>query len=107
MKPLHKKPTWKCDQISRDKHRAKEIISNARPKVKLGCSDLTNLRSFFASLDEVKFDEKDSRDAEEVNNATAFVKMKTVNHALFLLSARTVRAVGNATVATSAATSMP
>lgn len=56
---------------------------------------MTNLRSFFASLDEVKFDEKDSRDAEEVNNATAFVKMKTV------------RAVGNATVATSAATSMP
>jgi len=92
-----------------------EMKSKARPKVKLGCCDFTN--SLCANLDEVKFDKNESIDAEEVNNATAFANMKTVNHALLLspgtvnhglvLSPGTVRAAANATVATSAATSMP
>ena len=81
-----------------------EMKSKARPKVKLGCCDFTN--SLCANLDEVKFDKNESIDAEEVNNATAFAYMKTVNHAL-LLSPGTVRAAANATVATSVDTSMP
>ena len=83
---------------------ATEMISNTRPKVKLGCNDMTN--SLCANLEEVKFDKKESMDAEEVNNATAFVKMKTMNQVLFL-SPGTVRAAANATVATSVATIIP
>ena len=80
------------------------MISNTRPKVKLGCIDMTN--SLCENLEEVKFDKKESMDAEEVNNATAFVKTKTMNQALFL-SPGTARTEANATVATSIATSIP
>jgi len=83
---------------------ATDMISNSGPKVKLGCSDMTN--SVSANLEEVKFDKKESMDAEEVNNAIAFVTMKTMNQALFLLPG-TVRAAANATVATSVATTIP
>ncbi|KAK7372714.1 hypothetical protein VNO80_06101 [Phaseolus coccineus] len=80
------------------------MISNAGPKVKLGCSDMT--KSLCENLEEVKFVKKESMDAEEENNVTAFVKMKTTNQALFL-SPGTVRAAANATVATSVATTIP
>jgi len=83
---------------------ATEAIRNAGPKVKLGCSDITN--SVSANLEEVKFDKKESMEAEEVNNATAFVTMKTMNQGFFL-SPGTVRAAANATVATRVATSIP
>ena len=56
---------------------AMDIISNVGPRIKLGCSDMTNWLS--ANLDEVKFDKKDSIEAEEVNNASAFVNMKPIN----------------------------
>ena len=82
-----------------------EMKSKARPKVKLGCCDITN--SLCANLDEVKFDKNESIDAEEVNNATAFAYMKTTNQALVLSPGTLLRAAANATVATSAATSMP
>ncbi|WVY91042.1 hypothetical protein V8G54_036556 [Vigna mungo] len=48
-------------------------------------------------------------EAEEVNNAIAFVTMKTMNQTLLtdFLSPGTVRAAANATVATSVATTIP
>jgi len=84
--------------------KATETISNARPKLKLGCSDMTN--SLSANLEEVKFDKKVRMDAEEANNAIALLKMKTTNQTLFL-SPGTVTAAANATVATSVATTIP
>jgi len=83
-----------------------EMISNGGPKINPGCK-VTN--SLSENLEEVKFDKKDNIDAEEVNNATVFVKMKTMNQSLFLFLSPpgTVRTAANATVATSVATSIP
>jgi len=80
-----------------------EMISNGGPTIKPGCK-VTN--SLSENLEEVKFDKKDSMEAEEVNNATVFAMMKTMNQSL-VLSPGTVRAAANATVATSVATSIP
>ncbi|KAJ1432098.1 hypothetical protein SESBI_06732 [Sesbania bispinosa] len=83
---------------------AMEINSNVSPRIKIGCSEMMN--SLSVNLDEVKIDKKDTMDAEEVNNAIAFVKMNTINHAL-VLSPGLVRAAAKATVAISVATIIP
>lgn len=62
-----------------------EIKSKASPRIKLRCKDMkTMINSLFVNLDEVKIDKKEIIEAEEVNNATAFVNMKIINHALVL-----------------------
>jgi len=42
------------------------MISNTCPKVKLGCSDMTN--SLCENLEVVKFDKKESMEVEETSN---------------------------------------
>jgi len=83
---------------------ATEMIRSELPYAKVRFSDTAN--SLRANLEEVKFDKKQMVDVQELNNANAFVTMKTMNQLLFL-SPGTVRAAPNATVATSVDTIIP
>lgn len=82
-----------------------EINSNASPRMKVLFSDVVN-NSIVVNLTGAMIDKKETMEAEEVNSAAAFVKMKITNAGL-VLSPGTVSAAANATVATSAATTMP
>lgn len=82
-----------------------EINSNASPRMKVLFSDVVN-NSIVVNLTGAMIDKKETMEAEEVNSAAAFVKMKITNVGL-VLSPGTVSAAANATVATSAATTMP